>query len=135
MFDHFAQLLSQLCQFPISPGRPGQRVEQPKSKSTQPRFARRCVTHRDLMEKLPTLAIPNTGSNPRHVGFRKISELDGVTTFDYITFPGVPFVTTNPDGTREVFNSPVSHLNLCYSAAICRNCVTLIKMYHVINAF
>ena len=32
------------CQFPISPGRTRQRVEQPKSKSTQPRFAKRCVT-------------------------------------------------------------------------------------------
>ena len=33
-------------------------------------------------------------AKPRHVGFRKISRLDGVTTFDYINFPGVPFVTT-----------------------------------------
>ena len=33
------------------------------------------------------------------MGFRKISEKDGVTTFDYINFPGVPFVTTKPDGT------------------------------------
>ena len=44
MFHHLAQLLSQFCQFPISPGRTRQRVEQPKSKSTQPRFARRRVT-------------------------------------------------------------------------------------------
>ena len=44
MFHHLAQMLSQFCQFPTSPGRTGQRVEQPKSRSTQPRFARRCVT-------------------------------------------------------------------------------------------
>ena len=36
MFHHLAQLLSQFCQIPISPGRTGQRVEQPKSKSTKP---------------------------------------------------------------------------------------------------
>ena len=41
MFHHLAHLLSQFCQFPIRPGRTRQRVEQPKSKSTQPRFARR----------------------------------------------------------------------------------------------
>ena len=34
-------LLSRLCQCPISPGRNRQRVEQHKSKSTQPMFARR----------------------------------------------------------------------------------------------
>ena len=39
---------------------------------------------------------PVQSGNPRHVGFRKISEKDGVTGFDYITFPGVPFVTTKP---------------------------------------
>ena len=44
MFHHLAQLLSQICQFPISPGRTRLRVEDPKSKSTQPRFARKCVT-------------------------------------------------------------------------------------------
>ena len=44
MFHHLAQLLSQFCQFPISPGRNRQRVEQPKSRSTQPMFAKRCVT-------------------------------------------------------------------------------------------
>ena len=33
MFHHLTQLLSQFCQFPISPGRTRQRVEQPKSKS------------------------------------------------------------------------------------------------------
>ena len=33
------------------------------------------------------------------MGFRKISKKDGVTTFDYLTFPGVPFVTTKPDGS------------------------------------
>ena len=43
MFFHFAHMLSQFCQFPISPGRIRQRVEHPKSKSTQPRFARRWV--------------------------------------------------------------------------------------------
>ena len=44
MIHLLAQLLRQFCQFPISPSRTRQRVEQPKSKSTQPRFARRCVT-------------------------------------------------------------------------------------------
>ena len=44
MFHHLAQLLSQFCQFPISPGRTRQRVEQPKSYLTQPRFARRWVS-------------------------------------------------------------------------------------------
>ena len=36
MFHHLAQLLWQFCQFPISPGRTRQRVEQLKSKSTKP---------------------------------------------------------------------------------------------------
>ena len=44
MFHHLARLLSQFCQFHISPGRTRQRVEQPKSKSTQLRSARRWVT-------------------------------------------------------------------------------------------
>ena len=44
IFHYLAQLLSQFCQFPISPGRTRQRVEQTKSKSTQPRFARRWVS-------------------------------------------------------------------------------------------
>ena len=34
---------------------------------------------------------------------------------------------------REVFNSPLSHLNLCFSVAICRNSWTLRKMYHLIS--
>ena len=34
---------------------------------------------------------------------------------------------------REVFSSPVSHLNLYLSVAICRNCWTLRKMYHFIS--
>ena len=42
MFHHVANLLSHLCQFPIGPGRARQMVEHPKSKSTQPRFTRRC---------------------------------------------------------------------------------------------
>ena len=36
MSHHLAQLLSQFCQFLISPGRTRQRVEEPKSNSTQP---------------------------------------------------------------------------------------------------
>ena len=36
MISYFAQLLRHFCQLPISPSRTGQRVEQPKSKSTQP---------------------------------------------------------------------------------------------------
>ena len=34
---------------------------------------------------------------------------------------------------REVFNSPLSHLNLCFSVAICRNCCRLRKMFHFIS--
>ena len=44
MFHHLAQLLSRFCQIPTSPSRIGQRVEQSKYKSTQPRFARRWIT-------------------------------------------------------------------------------------------
>ena len=44
MFLHLAHMLSHFCQFDISPGRTRQRVEQDKSKSTQPRFARRLAT-------------------------------------------------------------------------------------------
>ena len=44
MFHHLAQLLSRFCQIPTSPSRVRQIVEQSKSKSTQPRFARRWVT-------------------------------------------------------------------------------------------
>ena len=40
MLHHFARLLSHFCQFPINPRRTGQRAEQHKSKSTQPRFTR-----------------------------------------------------------------------------------------------
>ena len=36
MFHHLAHLISQSCQFPIGPSRTRQKVEQPKSKSTQP---------------------------------------------------------------------------------------------------
>ena len=35
MFHHYAQLLSQLCQYPISPSRTEQKAGQPKSKSSQ----------------------------------------------------------------------------------------------------
>ena len=34
---------------------------------------------------------------------------------------------------REVFNSPVSHLNLRFSVLICHNCWLLRKMYHIIS--
>ena len=34
--------------------------------------------------------------------------------------------------TGEVFDSPVSHLNLRFSVAICSNCLTLRKMCHFI---
>ena len=44
MLHHLAHLLCHFCQFPICPGRTRQRVEQHKSKSTQPRFAKRCLT-------------------------------------------------------------------------------------------
>ena len=44
MFHHLAQLLGQFCQFPISPSKTRQRVEQPKSKSTQPNYPTRCTS-------------------------------------------------------------------------------------------
>ena len=54
MFHHLEQLLSQFCQFPISPGRTRQRVEHPKSNSTQPRFARRWVSLYMMSERCQT---------------------------------------------------------------------------------
>ena len=44
MFHHLAHLLSQFWQFPISPSRTWQRVEQPKSKPTQPSYPSRWTT-------------------------------------------------------------------------------------------
>ena len=44
MFHHLVHLVGHLCQFASGPGRTRQRVEQHKSKSTQPRFARRWAT-------------------------------------------------------------------------------------------
>ena len=41
MFHHHAILLSQSCQFPISPSRTMQKMQQPKSKSTQPSYPTR----------------------------------------------------------------------------------------------
>ena len=44
MFRHPAHLLSQFCQFPISPSRTRQRVEQLESKQTQPSYPSGCLT-------------------------------------------------------------------------------------------
>ena len=45
--------------------------------------------------------------------------------------PLVPHVLLHM--TWEVFNSPISHLNLRFSVAICRNCLTIRKMYSFIS--
>ena len=44
MFHYLAQLLSHFFQFPISPSRTMQRVEEPESKSTQPNYPSRWTT-------------------------------------------------------------------------------------------
>ena len=44
IYDVIAQLLSHFYQLPISPSRTRQRVEQPKSKSTQPNCPNRWTT-------------------------------------------------------------------------------------------
>ena len=51
MFHRLAQLLSQLCQFPIRPSRTRQRVEQPKAKSTQPSYPSRCPSQYNVEPK------------------------------------------------------------------------------------
>jgi hypothetical protein len=42
-----------------------------------------------------------SSESKRHVGFRSISKKKGVETFDYVRFPGVPFVTTRADGSSH----------------------------------
>ena len=67
MFRHLAHLICHFCQFTMSPGRARQRVEQHKSKSTQPRFARRCLTLYIVPFSLfgPRVSLPCRCSTPQ----------------------------------------------------------------------
>ena len=61
----------------------------------------------------------DTSISDRFQGVETASQIRYVKYFEQIfLMPDLKY----PKQTWEVFNSPVSHLNLCFSVAICRNC-------------
>ena len=104
MFHHLVQLLSQLCQFPISPGRTRQRVEQPKSKSTQPRFASRWVPRPGLYKATHNFKSAKTCFRPE-LSTRKYilrissNQLKYRSCDALLTFAALPLEVLAHDGT------------------------------------
>ena len=75
MFHHFAFLLSQFCQLPISTSRTLQKADQPKTKSTRPNYLTRWTTLYCRQEDSSNLAEGEANEEPNRERLHKALKL------------------------------------------------------------